>query len=290
MFHIDDIRARLQANPEPPEVAAIREKILNTFNKLEFVEEGHKYYLPDGNGNKEELISVSKMIEEYVPYVDWDEVCARKAAKLGMDPKVLRRQWKENNLRATTSGSVHHLFGEMYQHFYMGYPEEINEVMRPQYVEGFFIPVCAKQEAICKFYEDIAACGKIWPVLAETKVYMGVNDTFNIKHKFAGTFDMLFAYQNNQGEWLLLVYDYKTNSSLYGDYVRNNRKMMMDPFDDVFDESYGHYVVQLSAYELALRQLGFKVADRKLIWLKDDGTYEKISTPCVVDRLVNCLS
>ena len=27
-----------------------------------------------------------------------------------------------------------------------------------------------------------------------------------------------------------------------------------------------------------------KVVDRKLIWLKDDGTYEKVSTPNLTDK------
>lgn len=289
MFHISDIEKRLRDNPEPPEVKAIRENILTTFNKLEFVEEGHKYFLPRADGTKEELISVSGMVEQFIPYVDWDTACKNKSIKLGVTQAELKRSWRENNIRATNSGSLHHRFGEMYQYFYMGHPAMIDEVIRPQYEDGFLIPSCPKQEAVCRFYEDIAKATTIYPVLAETRVYMGVNDMFRLKQKFAGTFDMLFAYKSRRNEWELMIYDFKTNSALANDVSRALNKRMLPPFDDLIDENFGHYTLQLSAYELALRQLGYKIADRKLIWLKNDGNYEKYSLPSYSDRLAKFL-
>lgn len=35
-----------------------------------------------------------------------------------------------------------------------------------------------------------------------------------------------------------------------------------------------------------LKQLGYEIADRKLLWLKDDGTYEKISLPDITPTLI----
>ena len=36
-------------------------------------------------------------------------------------------------------------------------------------------------------------------------------------------------------------------------------------------------------------QLGLKIVDRCLIWLKDDGTYEKIKVPNITDKLLEIL-
>ena len=69
MLNITDIKKRLEINPEPKEVGEIREKIISTFNKLEFIEEGHKYFLHNDDGSTTELKSVSETIHQFVPYV-----------------------------------------------------------------------------------------------------------------------------------------------------------------------------------------------------------------------------
>ena len=35
-----------------------------------------------------------------------------------------------------------------------------------------------------------------------------------------------------------------------------------------------------------LMNLGYKVIDRKLIWLKDDGNYEKVALPDITDKII----
>lgn len=289
MLHIDEIRERLRNHPEPPEVTAIRENILSTFNKLRFVEEGHQYFLPNKDGGEDELISVSKLTEQFAYPTDWDAVALNKAQREGVDVNWLKRQWKENNIRATNSGTGVHLFGENFQYFFMGQPEKICDIIKPQYEDGFLIPHSPKEAAAAKLYEDMFTVDNLYPVLAETRVYMGVNDKFPIHQKYAGTFDMLFAYRSKSGEYRLAVYDFKSNASLYNDFARGTGKMMLPPFDYLYDEPLGHYTLQLSAYELCLRQIGYTIGDRKLIWLKDDATYEKISLPSVSDKLAEIL-
>ena len=57
------------------------------------------------------------------------------------------------------------------------------------------------------------------------------------------------------------------------------------PFDDYVDESLSHYILQLSAYQIPLEDLGLKILARRIIWLKPDGTYEQISVPNVTERI-----
>lgn len=61
--------------------------------------------------------------------------------------------------------------------------------------------------------------------------------------------------------------------------------MLYPPFDDLYDESLGLYTLQLSCYQIPLEDIGLKVIARRIIHLKDDGTYELIAVPNVTDKL-----
>ena len=284
MIHISDVEKRLKENPEPQEVKDIRENIINSFSRLKFIEDGHKYYVHNDDGTKTELRSVSYFCHQFSPYVNWDEICENKAIKLGIPYETLKRQWKENNLRSTNNGTKTHFYGENMMLFIQGRFDEIDESIKNQIEDGFFIPYGKKEEAISKFYEDILKIDNFYPVMAEAKLYTGINDTLSLKENFSGTFDMLFAFKHND-KFKLSILDFKTNTALENDFNRNKGNMLLPPFEDLVDESKSNYTLQLSMYQIGVEQLGYEVVDRKLIWLKDDGTYEKVSVPNVTDRL-----
>jgi hypothetical protein len=60
---------------------------------------------------------------------------------------------------------------------------------------------------------------------------------------------------------------------------------MYAPFTDMYSESFGNYTLQLSAYQIPLEDIGLKVIARRIVWLKDDGTYELIPTKDVTKEL-----
>lgn len=288
MLNIEDVRKKLQRNPEPVEVKEIREHIINTFNKLEFIEESHQYFLPQEDGTKRELLSVSVTCHQFEPDVDWDMIAAKKALKLGIPVEQLKRQWFENNHQATNMGTGVHLYGENLMYMVLDQEDKICDVIKPQYEAGYLFPHSQREKAALKYYEDLFLIDEIYPVMPETRVYMGINDKFPVNNPFAGTFDILHAMKV-KGQWKLLLHDFKTNADLYKDYARDHHIMLKAPFDYLYDEPVSIYTLQLSCYEMALRQIGYDVIDRRLIWLKDDGTYEKIAVPSVVDTLAKIL-
>lgn len=89
----------------------------------------------------------------------------------------------------------------------------------------------------------------------------------------------------------MLLVTHNTNKDLYKDFSRNNGVMMLPPFDEMgfYEEAYYHYVIQLNLYQLGLMQLGLKIVDRNLIWLKENGTYEKIKVPDITQVLLPLL-
>lgn len=242
MLHDDEINQRLVDYPEPEEVKNIRENIKTSFKDLEFQEGPHKYYVHYGKKKKEELPSVSSVVAGFEQYTDWDTVKERYALKNDLTVDEVTRMWKETNIIATNNGTSTHLFGEMYMHYFQGHPELICDIIKPQYEDGFLIPYSGKQMAAMAYYKEMydsfydnTKTIKMYPVMPESQIYIYKDNEFGIKKRYAGTFDILHAYQDKTGKWKLAIHDwkglpletpilttegFKTMGTLkYGDYV-----------------------------------------------------------------------
>lgn len=292
MINIDDIKRKYSQTPEPKEVANTRKLITNSFKKLEFVEDVHKYFLPNEDGTKTELRSVSSLIETWVPHVDWDYKAELKAAKLGISKEELLRKWRESNITSTSNGSQTHFFGENVMNLFIGKEKLVKKNLPFQYSsDGYIIPYGAKEKAIEKYYTDILNNPNVFPVMPEAKIYTNFNDKFKLKEPYAGTFDILLAYKY-KGEIVYAIHDIKTNADIYKQYSRDYNNMMLEPFGEMgfYEEPWSHYAIQLSLYQIGLMQLGIKVVDRCLIWVKPDETYEKVKTPDLTSKLLEILT
>ena len=270
---------------EPLEVTEARKYVLESFKDLQFFEEGHRYFL-----NGKDLPSVSGIGHRYLsrPF-DADKQSILYAAKHGETPEYWKDQWTCNSFRATTLGTKTHEFGESLAYLMAGHPEFIRPSILPQYFKekNYLADIHPKESAIRLFLNELPSCYHL--VLNETKVYSGKNAvaSLNLKEQICGTFDMLYWYDGNGNSENagFVIFDYKTNSNLVNDYNRQHEIMLLPPFNEFYQESLGEYTIQLSLYSLMLEDIGLKVIDRKLIWLKDDGTYEKVSVPSVTHLL-----
>lgn len=291
MLNIEDIRKKLKEDPIPKEVTEIRKNISETFSNLEFIEEGHKYFLHKKDGTTKEMTSVTTFChEKFEPFVDWEEKLDNSSLKLGVDKEVLRRQWTENNLLSTSNGSLTHLFAEAYMYFFLDEVDKMPEVIKKmQYEKGYLIPYGNKQMAVAKYYEDLFQTKGLYPVMPEAQIYIDSEDNpFGMNTDISGTFDALFAYQDKQGDWKLSVRDWKTNKSLYKEYNQTHNVTLNYPFNntDFISEPKSLYAIQLSLYQLGLQQLGYEITDRKLLWLTEECEYYKINVPDVTDKII----
>ena len=264
-------KSKISIKGEPKIVSEIRDHILSSFTGLEFQEEGHKYFL-----NGVSMPSVSKIIEGFVPPTDWDSVAENYAVKNGETAQYWLDKWKFNNLKATTSGTLTHEFGESLGWLRNGHPELITESCKPKFIKenNWLIPTRPKEEAVLRFWDEIDP--RLHLVLEEAKIF-----NTNVTQPYCGTFDLLMYFMDelDHSKDGLVVLDYKTNGSLTSNFSRERGKMMLPPFADYFDEAKSHYVIQQSAYVCALREIGLDVRGIRLIWLKDEGTYELIPLP-----------
>ena len=282
------IRRRWADYYDLPEIKKIRKLIKDSYSdKLQFVEETHQYFL-DGV----EYTCVSDVIKR------WEnndreamlEGCAKKAQwkkdykYYGMTKDEIRELWDKNSKEACDFGTLVHGFGESMFYWMIGEDDKILPEYKEQFEGDEPIAKNKHEEAVIQFWKDIP--DDFVPVLAETKVFNKEGTPY------AGTFDILFYYYKGKNDPRngLLVFDYKTNASLTSDFCRDKGKMMLEPFNDLVEESLSHYQLQLGLYSIPLQKLGLKVIGRRIIWLQDDGSYEKIKTKDETARIRQALN
>ena len=253
-----------------------RNLILEKFGDIKFIEEGHQYFI-----GKQEYIPVSNIIKEFEPVVDWDQKAADYALKYGKKKEDVQRDWKLNNLKATISGTRTHSFGESMVNLYCGYPELICEQNKPQYIKEYnvLIPTYPKEEAVVHFFDELE--DNLHQVGAEFKLSSKyIENTLPI----CGTCDILF-YNSNDDTFVLG--DWKTNKSLIKEYSRYHNIMMTGCVSNMISEPISEYTIQFNLYQKMLESIGINISDRILIWLKEDGTYERIHIDKMSDSVIN---
>lgn len=228
-------------------VKTIREQIRKAFGTLFFNEGAHTYALKE-----QSLRSVSNCVKHYKQPFDTEKVAVAYAKKNKLDVEAVKRQWSEKSKASCDFGTAVHNFAE--ERFYGRQKESFN----------------GHTDAVLKFWNEIPET--ILPVMAEAKVY-------SEPLKFAGTFDNLFYCTERDG---VIITDYKTNEDLYKNF-KNQR--MLEPFDFLLDTPLHNYELQLSMYQIPLEDIGLKVVNRFIIWLKPDGTYERIAAADYTDHL-----
>lgn len=260
-----------------PKYEEIRKKILNTFNELIFVEDGHKYFL---RGKEMECVSnVAHMFQEHIDtkklatetYERNFNKPTSKYYQMTIDEIIA--SWNKISSDACSHGTERHEFGESAFYYMIGEYDKILPEFKDRLTEdGGFMALHPKEEAVVKFYEEIPQC--IVPILAETRVYVEYD-----KAGYAGTFDILFYYDAElvnkpaRGSGLVIM-DWKTNKNLYKNF---KEQKLLTPFDHLLDMPLSTYKLQLSLYENALHKIELKTVGRRILWLKPDGTYEKIN-------------
>lgn len=270
-----------------PKYQAIRDKILQSFDGLTFIEEGHKYFLKG-----KEMECVSNVTHQFQEHIDTLKLATETHGRNYNNPssKYYRmtideivKSWEKISSDACTSGTFHHEFGESCFYYMTGQYDKILPNFKDRLTEdGGFKAIHPKEDAIVRFYEEIPRC--IIPILAETRVFVEYD-----KAGYAGTFDILFYYDaeiegKNPEKNGLLVLDYKTNKDLYKNF---NQQRLLPPFDGLLDMYISLYKLQLSLYENALYKIGLKVIGRRILWLKPDGEYEKINLESYREQLDN---
>jgi len=220
----------------------LKYKISKFFEDVKFTEENHQYKV----GGSPLSSSVSGKIKDLVPHVNFDEIALRKDTKLGFPLGTHKSLWKNNSDLACAKGNKAHFFGEIYA---------FNRNLKP--TDGYEV-------AIKKFWDELPKF--IIPLFTELVMY-------HKDYMFGGTADIICLDTRDNS---LIIMDYKTNSELYKHFKNNTLKA---PFKFLDETNFSKYELQFSFYQILLEQVpGVKIKARRLVWIKDDGSYELLKT------------
>ena len=235
----------------------MQNKIKEYFKDLKFKADTHTYEV---RGNP--LTSVSKTIHKYVEEVDFDKIAGFVAIKRTKETGVyttkeqILAEWEAKKNNSCIQGTKVHDFGENFN-------------------AKTSVPTNGFEKAIVNFWDNIP--DYMEPFLFELKMY---STTLGL----AGTSDIIL-YNNNTGKFIIA--DYKTNEDLFKNF---KGKKLLPPFDNMLENSYNKYQLQLSMYQLLFEQCGFEVESRRIIWLKPNGVYENFKTEDLTQKLLKELT
>jgi hypothetical protein len=178
------------------------------------------------------LPSTSSMIKQYYESFDANKVAFFVARKRGIKKEEVLKEWQENNKKATDYGTLVH-----------------------KYAEDYCLGKACEEtpQSVIKFWKELPGYYEL--LFVELQMY-------SKEYLYAGTTDFVLLDTRDNS---IVIGDYKTNKDLFKYY--NN---MLKPFELMQDSSYNKYQIQLSYYQILLEQLGFKISDRMLVWLKGD--------------------
>lgn len=265
-------------------VEETRKMLGEKFGDIMFVDEGHQYFI-----NEKEYTPVSHIIQKYEQPFDEDGKSKAYAQKVGLTQEEVLKNWRLINLKSTISGSRTHEFGESYTNVMAGHPELICEANRKQWVEEYktLLPTYPKEEAIVKFYNEMN--------FDPSKRLHVVGAEFKLSTKYmenvlpiCGTADILFyeedlIFPEDSG---FVIGDWKTNRELEKEYTVKNDIRMKHPMEEFKDTALSHYTLQFNLYQKMFESVGINIIDRRLIWLKEDGSYEVRYIPKLNDSIM----
>lgn len=272
----ENIPGMFEVPGEPSIVTETRAYILDSFKDLMFDEGPHIYTL-----HGKTIPSVTTVLGKYEPEFDSIGVSERYAAKHPeKTAEGWRQEWKYRNKVSTVTGTLVHEYGESLAYVLNGNPDRITSSCRSKYIpeENWLIPTREKEKAIAKYWEDLGKVKGIHFLLSEAKLFTNINPDRQLKTQLAGTADILLYYISPEFSGIM-IHDYKTNAELTKDFARSRGTKMYHPFDNYIAEPLSVYTAQLSTYQIPLEDIGLPVIDRRLIWLKPDGEYEKVPVP-----------
>lgn len=223
-----------------------KSKIRNFFSELDFNSEEHIYKHRD-----RKLSSVSSVIKEFTEPFDADRIAGYVAKSRGISKAEVLQEWEDKKNAACNKGNRVHDFGENY-----GYSLIDRDILSST-------PSDLYEKAVLAFWDSIP--DHIEPFMFELKM-------FSVELGIAGTADIIL-YNTRTGKFIIA--DYKTNIDLFKNY---KGKTLLSPMNNLLDNPYNKYQIQLSLYQHLFEQCGFEVEGRKIIWLKPDGTFDMYNT------------
>lgn len=254
---------------------------------LSFIEDTHTYFMKDETGETTSTWpSVSKLLKLFYEPFPADEIAYKKAKGDRVEMQRLLDEWSAAGSYATNMGSrVHYVLEKRIIEENGGYKdvrEPLFEVDLEQEIKSN--SMINAGEKFIKLMGDRDA------VLLDTEMVLGHPDL-----GYTGQPDKVWLVMNKEKTGFgMVITDWKTNKPK--NFEKNRwTKNMKTPFQDLPDNSLGHYYLQLPFYgKLLMKMLeGTKYEDLKLmgcivVLVTKESDYKEFRVPkSVVERVMS---
>jgi len=234
--------------------------------KVVFFEEGHKYQFADNPSFR--FNSVTTQLKNYYEAFDSVEISEKMSRKegsiyFGMNPEVIREQWRAKGAKASGEGTRLHAYGE----------DLLNgkNTPAPALSKAKWVP-----KAVKAMYEELQyeLAKTELLVYSETLALAGQSDIL-LKKKWGNDEDYSYAIY----DWKFLSKDIQ-KKSFYNPKTRQYKKMYY-PFQHLLDCNWIHYSIQLAIYQTMSGDAA-KIKEKVLVVVYEDR-YEFV--PCYPMRV-----
>lgn len=241
-------------------------------NNLYFVEDDHKYFINNENGESiSNLPSVSTIVHRYYEEFPKEEKALSKANGDVKEQKRLLEEWARSGDVATSIGSRTHYLLEKYL---LSLYDDYKEVRKPLF--NCDLDMCEKSNGmVLAGVKYIDFLHKNGCVLLDTEMVLGDLDL-----GYFGQPDKVWLVITKKGKIALLISDWKTNKEEKFK-IQKFTKKMYNPFEFLPDNSLGHYSLQLPLYgRLICKMLegtkysNIKVIKHSIVNVKSNGDYD----------------
>jgi hypothetical protein len=254
---------------------------------LSFIEDTHTYFMKDDTGETSSTWpSVSKLLKLFYEPFPADEIAYKKAKGDRVEMQRLLDEWSAAGSYATNMGSrVHYVLEKRIieeNGDYKDVREPLFEVDLEQEIKSN--SMINAGEKFIKLMGDRDA------VLLDTEMVLGHPDL-----GYTGQPDKVWLVMNKEKTGFgMVITDWKTNKPK--NFEKNRwTKNMKTPFQDLPDNSLGHYYLQLPFYgKLLMKMLeGTKYEDLKLmgcivVLVTKESDYKEFRVPkSVVERVMS---
>lgn len=231
-------------------IEEVKNKILQMFSDLNFDKQRHFYFI-----GTQSYPSVSSKVNSHAEKFNEKKWLRSCAPKRGLTENQLKQQWDTKRDVACERGTDTHDYLEQF--------------------DGLRHANTLQKKAGVLFLKEIISEGRYIILFKELRMYHRL-------YKYAGTADLILwdTWTNS-----LVIADYKTNEDLFKTF-----KWLLAPFDYLENNPYNKYQLQLSYYDIILSQVGFKVSERWIVYLKPLGGYKIHKTVDFTKQLSDLMS
>lgn len=240
-----------------------REEYLKELNKafgdFKFFADDHHYEYK----GKRVGISVTRLIEQYTNEFDSQEIAQKVANKENRDIQDVLAEWKYKNEFSKAKGHTGH---EYAQSLWSGEKWIFDSFDNSQeYIDA--INKIKKQAE--NFYND------------HKDIYELVSVEYIVGDKEADCASAIDMLLRNKITGELVLVDFKTNSYITGYNKTAYKKSMKVPLQNLNDDAYNHYCIQLPIYKYWLEEkANLKVSDMFIVYFSENiENYEIIEVP-----------